>query len=72
MEESDVSGAKYNAAGTGGATGVDFWVSGTPVYNYTVAVDGTILRVNGSTWAVAPIVTDTSSGAWPGSRSPGR
>jgi hypothetical protein len=27
------TGAKYNSAGTGGASGVDFWQPGTPVYN---------------------------------------
>jgi hypothetical protein len=45
------TGAKYNSAGTGGASGVDFWEPGTPVYNYIVGVGGTNY-VNGS----APVV----------------
>ena len=63
MTEGDTSGAKYNSAGTGGATGRDFWQPGTPVYNYAIAINGSSLRVNGSGWAVAPTVTDTSSGS---------
>jgi hypothetical protein len=34
------TGAKYNPAGTGGASGVDFWWPGTPVYNYVIGVAG--------------------------------
>ena len=45
------TGAKYNSAGTGGASGVDFWEPGTPVYNWIVGVGG-INHVNGS----APVV----------------
>jgi cysteine-rich repeat protein len=62
MADGSASGAKYNAAGTGGATGVDFWVPGTPVYNYTVATNGSSFRTNGVGWAVGPTVTNTSSG----------
>src|SRR5262245_18144343 len=40
MAEGNTQGAKFNAAGTGGATGIDFWQSGLPVYNYTIAVGG--------------------------------
>ncbi len=63
MAEGNASGGKFNAAGTGGATGVDFWQPGTPVYNYTIAVGGSTFRVNGTGWASAPTVTDTSSGS---------
>ena len=45
------TGAKYNSAGTGGASGVDFWEPGTPVYNWIVGVAG-VNHVNGS----APVV----------------
>jgi hypothetical protein len=34
------TGGKYNPAGTGGASGVDFWFPGTPVYNYAIGVAG--------------------------------
>ncbi len=47
------SGAIYN--------GVDFWKWGTPVYNYTIAVDG-LTRTNGNGWVAAPTVADNSSG----------
>jgi hypothetical protein len=43
----DVTGARFNPAGTGGATGVDFWYPGTPVYNYSVGVEG-INYLNGN------------------------
>ena len=45
------TGAKYNSAGTGGASGIDFWEPGTPVYNWIVGVGG-VNYVNGS----APVV----------------
>ena len=35
------TGGKYNAAGTGGASGIDFWWPGTPVYNFDAGVGGT-------------------------------
>jgi hypothetical protein len=63
MAEGNASGGKFNPAGTGGASGVDYWQPGTPVYNYTIAVGGSTFRINGSGWAVAPTVTDTSSGS---------
>jgi hypothetical protein len=62
MGTGNSQGAKYNPAGSGGATGRDFWVAGTPVYNYTIAVGGGTFRTNGLGWAVAPTLTDTSSG----------
>ncbi len=52
------SGGKYNPAGTGGDGGTDFWIWGTPVYHYSVGVNGTAY-VDGA-WA--PTVLDTSSG----------
>src|SRR5437867_4421937 len=51
MGTGNSQGARYNAAGTGGASGRDFWLPGTPVYNYTIAVGGTTFRTNGSGWA---------------------
>src|SRR5262245_51386591 len=45
-------GGKYNPAGTGGATGIDFWIAGSPVYNYTIAVGGSTFRSNGSGWSI--------------------
>jgi len=62
MAEANAQGAKFNAAGTGGAAGVDFWQPGSPVYNYTIAVGGTTFRVNGQSWTTTPTVTDTSAG----------
>ena len=59
----DAQGCKYNASGTGGATGVDFWVHGVAIYNYVVAMNGSSLVANGQGWAAGPSVTDTSSGA---------
>ena len=56
MAEGNVSGGKFNPAGTGGATGVDYWQPGTPVYNYTIAVGGSTFRINGVGWAVTPTV----------------
>ncbi len=56
-------GAKYNPAGTGGWSGVDFWVWGTPVYNYTIATGGSTFKVNGAGWTSGPVVTDTSAGS---------
>jgi hypothetical protein len=53
----DTSGGKYNAAGTGGNGGVDFWIWGTPVYNYSVGVNGA--SYSNGTWL--PTVTNTSS-----------
>ncbi|MGA2854564.1 MAG: M36 family metallopeptidase, partial [Verrucomicrobiota bacterium] len=41
------TGAKYNSAGTGGASGIDFWEPGVPVYNWIVGVAG-VSHVNGS------------------------
>ncbi len=41
------SGGRFNAAGTGGSAGVDFWYPGVPVYNYVVAVAG-VNYVNGN------------------------
>jgi hypothetical protein len=55
-------GGKYNPAGTGGASGADFWIAGTPVYNYTIAVGGSTFRTNGLGWTVPPLVSDTSLG----------
>src|SRR5262245_33678107 len=63
IADGDSSGGKYNASGTGGATGQDFWIFGNPVYNYTVAIGGSTFLTNGSGWAVAPTVNDTSSGS---------
>jgi hypothetical protein len=63
MAEGDTQGVKFNAAGTGGATGVDFWQAGSPVYNYTIAVNGDTFRVNGQVWLSAPVVSDTSAGS---------
>jgi cysteine-rich repeat protein len=63
MAAGDARGAKYNPAGTGGGTGTDFWVWGSPVYNYTIAIGGSTFLVNGTGWATRPTVTDTSSGA---------
>ena len=62
MAAGDISGAKYNAAGTGGAAGVDFWVWGSPVYNYAIAFGGGNFRINGGSWSVGPTVVDTSAG----------
>src|SRR4029077_17454637 len=60
------TGAKYNSAGTGGASGVDFWEPGTPVYNGIVGVGG-INYVNGSSPVVSGFasltVSNLSSGA---------
>ena len=54
-------GAKFNSRGTGGASGIDFWVHGTPVYNYTIEANG-VRRTNGNGWFVRPTVQDTSVG----------
>src|SRR5690242_3913052 len=62
MGTGNSQGAKFNAAGTGGASGRDFWVAGSPVYNYTIAVGGGTFRSNGLGWFAGPTVTDTSSG----------
>jgi cysteine-rich repeat protein len=62
MADGNAQGARYNVAGMGGGAGVDFWVHGTPVYNYTIAVGGSTFRSNGVAWAVPPTVTDTSAG----------
>ena len=35
------TGGKYNKLGTGGASGIDFWWPGTPVYNFDVGIGGT-------------------------------
>src|SRR5690348_3057632 len=56
------SGGKYNPAGTGGASGIDFWFPGSPVYNYTIAVGGSTFLSNGFGWSVPPVVLDTSLG----------
>ncbi|MFN8643290.1 MAG: thrombospondin type 3 repeat-containing protein [Candidatus Binatia bacterium] len=62
MAEGNTQGAKFNAAGTGGGSGVDFWQPGSPVYNYTIA-SSLGLRTNGVGWSTAPVVTDTSAGS---------
>ncbi len=60
------TGAKYNSAGTGGASGVDYWEPGTPVYNWIVGVGGTNY-LNGSAPVVGGVasltVSNLSSGA---------
>jgi hypothetical protein len=50
------TGVKFNAAGTGGATGVDFWEPGVPVYNTAVGVGG-VTYVNGS----SPVISSFTS-----------
>ncbi len=60
------TGAKYNSAGTGGASGVDFWEPGTPVYNFIVGVGGTDY-LNGSApvvggFASMTVISNLSSG----------
>jgi len=54
------TGAKYNSAGTGGASGVDFWEPGTPVYNWIVGVAG-VNHVNGSSPVVGGFASLTVS-----------
>jgi len=38
----------------------------SPVYNYTIAVGGSTLIVNGQSWASGPTVTDNSTGTFNG------
>ena len=54
------TGAKYNSAGTGGASGVDFWEPGVPVYNWIVGVGG-VNHVNGSSPVVGGFASLTVS-----------
>lgn len=66
MAEGNAQGAKYNPNGTGGASGYDFWVWGTPVYTYTIAVGGSTFKINGQSWVSGPTVTDNSTGTFNG------
>jgi cysteine-rich repeat protein len=72
MADGNASGAKYNPAGTGGASGQDFWVWGTPVYNYTIAINGSGFATDGIGWAATPTVTDTSGGSTHGAKISGQ
>jgi hypothetical protein len=54
------TGGKYNPAGTGGASGVDFWWPGTPVYNYVIGVAGSNY-VNGNFQSIT--ITNLSGGS---------
>lgn len=53
------TGGKYNPAGTGGASGIDFWWPGTPVYNYVIGVGG-VDYVNGAFQSLT--LTNASAG----------
>ena len=64
-------GAKFNKLGTGGGTGVDFWVWGDPVYNSTVQANNTVLT-NGLGWFSGPTVQNTSSGTTLSAKISGR
>lgn len=53
-------GARFEPNGFGGFFGLDFWIHGQPVYNYTIEANG-IRKTNGNAWFSGPIVQNLNS-----------